>query len=247
MVRSDRAGPAPPTAGDGPVARAASGGTVLAAPPARHRRSPTNEPVPVVEQRRATTLDRSPDLVGVHPVVVVPEHSHHAVAPAEARQDPLEAIHVAACVADEIAAQHHEIGVELPHRVGHAPEPPRGDSGTMVQIGDQRQAVAHEPRGKALDGDRDFGCLEPGAIPADERTRQPLGQPSERSLGDALEPRRAPLPRGRVTAGGGGKTPPPPPRGAPPPGPERTPPGTASSVLPPLFFLFPPPPRLLPR
>src|SRR5207245_9955699 len=88
-----------------------------------------------------------------------------------------------------------------PPPVGQAPEPPRGDSGTMVQIGDQRQAVAHEPRGKGLDGDRDFGCLEPGAIPADERTRQPLGQPSERSLGDALEPRRAPLPRGRVTAG----------------------------------------------
>ena len=76
-----------------------------------------------------------------------------------------------------------------------------GDGRTVVQIGDQCQAVALEPGGKARDGDRDFGCLEPGAIPADERTRQPLGQPPERSLGDALEPRRAPLPRGRVTAG----------------------------------------------
>ena len=113
--------------------------------------------------------------------------SHHAVAPPEARQDPLEAVDIAAGVADEIAAQHHEIGVELPHPVGHLLKPPRGHRGTMVQIRDERQAVAHEPAGEALYGDRDVRCLEPGALPADERTGQPLGHPPERSLGDALE------------------------------------------------------------
>jgi hypothetical protein len=57
----------------------------------------------------------------------------------------------------------------------------------MVQIGDQRQAVAHEPGGEAHDGDRDVRHLEPGAFPADERTGQPLGHPPEWYLGDALE------------------------------------------------------------
>jgi hypothetical protein len=57
----------------------------------------------------------------------------------------------------------------------------------MVQIGYQREAVTHEPGRKALHGDGDLRCLEPGAIPTDQRPRQPLGHPPKRSFGEALE------------------------------------------------------------
>src|SRR3989449_10595396 len=119
-------------AGEGFVRPDGSVGEVVYASHGQPARSPTDEPVPVEQQRRATALDHTPDQVGIHPVVVVPEHRYRAVTCAEPGQNLLEAVQVTTRVADEITAQHDEVGVELSHALGDALEPPRRHGGTMV-------------------------------------------------------------------------------------------------------------------
>ena len=152
----------------------------------------------VHERGDARALDRGDDGVSSDPMVVVAEHRDYAVRRPEPRKHRFEPLEITPRVGHEVATQHHEIGLERGRAVGDALKPRGRDDRTVVQIGGENNAVTGELRREAADPDRDFGRLEPGAIPPHERRGQPLHNPANGQLDEPCHYRGPPFPAGRV-------------------------------------------------
>jgi len=153
----------------------------------------------VGEERDARALEHGAHRRRPHPVIVIAEHGHYAVARAEQREHRREPVEVALHVAHEIPTQRYEIGRELGDAVRRAREPGGRHHRAAVEIRDERDAVAVELRRQAADRDADLGRQQQPPIPARQRRAQVLHDPADRHLHRALECGHARLPAGRVT------------------------------------------------
>ena len=160
-----------------------------------------HEDVAVGEERNARALEHGAHRRRPHPVVVIAEHGHHAVARAEQREHGREPVEVAPHVAHKIPTQRYEIGRELGDAVRRAREPGGRHHGAAVEIRDERDAVAVELARQPADRSGHLGRQQQPPVPVGQRRAQVLHHPADRHLHRALEGGRARLAAGRVTPG----------------------------------------------
>jgi hypothetical protein len=103
-------------------------------------------------------------------------------------------------VTDKVAAEDNEVGLQLDHPLGHAAEPAHRNRRTVVQIRDQRDAVAFELRAEAAYREIHLRRLEHRFIPTKKRRGNTLRQPTEWKLGESLETWSSALARRRATS-----------------------------------------------
>ena len=150
-------------------------------------RPTADQDVLIQEQARAAAPDGCGNRIRVEPVVVIAEDGKCTIGGMESCHDLVEPSEIAASVTDEVTAEDNEIGRQFVDALRHAGEPSRRDGWTVVQVGDQRDAVAGELRREVGYREGDLRRDEPRVLPAKKRRGETLRQPTEGYLGESLE------------------------------------------------------------